>query len=195
MSKYCRPRLLNKWIYFFGSPAMGFSADAIPKSITNDGFIVSGFTTGVSVKPNQGSQDVQDALHIRFTNSLVPFDNTIWKRVSGSIGSDGATRVYQVNATTYYVFGYTNINVAGSSTIDFNFWVYQLGATGESNNSKMYPGDIVTDETLTSVITSPVQSGDGFLLAGTSSNSSDNYDIYMKIKVNIFSQKSHRCFL
>jgi hypothetical protein len=153
--------------------------EAATVSQTSDGFIVSGFTTGVSVKPNQGSEDVQDALHIRFTNSLVPFDNTIWKSVSGSIGSDGTTRVYQVNATTYYVFGYTNIDVAGTSTIDFNFWVYQLGATGESNNSKMYPGVSVTDEKLTSAIVSPVTSGDGFLLAGTRSDASGNYDIYV----------------
>ena len=153
--------------------------EATTVSQTSDGFIVSGFTTGVSVKPNQGSQDVQDALHIRFTNSLVPFNNTNWKSVSGSIGADGATRVFQVNANTFYVFGYTNIDVAGSSTIDFNFWVYQLGATGESNNSKMYPGVSVTDEKLTSAIESPVTSGDGFLLAGTRSDASKNYDIYV----------------
>ena len=153
--------------------------EATTVSQTSDGFIVSGFTTGVSVKPNQGSQDVQDALHIRFTNSLIPFTNTNWKSVSGSIGADGATRVFQVNANTFYVFGYTNIDVAGSSTIDFNFWVYQLGATGESNNSKMYPGVSVTDEKLTSAIESPVTSGDGFLLAGTRSDASKNYDIYV----------------
>ncbi len=153
--------------------------EASTVSQTSDGFIVSGFTTGVSVKPNQGIQDVQDALHIRLTNSLVPFNNTLWKSLSGSIGADGATRVFQVNASTYYVFGYTNIDVAGSSTIDFNFWVYQLGATGEPSNSRMYPGTVATDEKLTSVIISPGQSGEGFFLAGTSVNSSKTYNIYI----------------
>jgi len=153
--------------------------EASSVSQTSDGFIVSGFTTGVSVKPNQGSQDVKDALHMRLTNSLVPFNNTLWKSLSGSIGEDVATRVFQVDASTYYVFGYTNIDVAGSSTIDFNFWVYQLGATGEPNNSRMYPGAVATDEKLTAVIVSPGQSGEGFFLAGTSVNSSNIYNIYI----------------
>lgn len=159
----------------------GAEADDNASSVsqTADGFIVSGSTTGVSVKPNQGSEDVRDALHLRFTSNLTIFNNTVWKNVSGSIGSDGATRVHQVNSGTYYVFGYTNIDVTGTSTIDFNFWVYQLGATGEANNSKMYPGAPVTNEKLTSVIASPLSSGDGFLLAGTSSNAVGSYDIYI----------------
>ncbi len=159
----------------------GAEADDNASSVsqTADGFIVSGSTTGVSVKPNQGPEDVRDALHLRFTSNLTIFNNTVWKNVSGSIGSDGATRVHQVNSGTYYVFGYTNIDVTGNSTIDFNFWVYQLGATGEANNSKMYPGAPVTNEKLTSVIASPLSSGDGFLLAGTSSNAVGSYDIYI----------------
>ena len=156
--------------------------DASSVSQTTDGFIISGTTTSVTSKGSGGivPEDITDALHIRVNNDLTIYAN--WSKTSGTIGSDGATKVYQINPLTYYVFGYTNINVGSTSTSDFDFWVYQLGGTGDPSTNQMYPGDVGTDEKLTSVIISPVQSGEGFLLAGTSfnpSNTSNNYNIYV----------------
>ena len=159
--------------------------DASSISQTTDGFIISGTTTSVTSKGSGGivPEDVQDALHIRVNNNLTIYTN--WTKTSGTIGSDGATKIYQINPVTYYVFGYTNINVGSTSTSDFDFWVYQLGGTGDPSTNQMYPGDVGTDEKLTSVIISPVQSGEGFLLAGTSFNPSNASNNYNK-NVNVF---------
>ncbi|MEK6781526.1 MAG: hypothetical protein AABY93_07455 [Bacteroidota bacterium] len=158
--------------------------DASSVSQTSDGFIVAGTTTSIASKGSGGfaTEDIQDVLHLRFTNSLTIFDEASWTRTSGTIGTDGASKVYQVDPLIYYVFGYSNIDIStGSGITDFNFWVYKLGTTGVPSDNQMYPGDAGTDEKLTSVITSPVQSGEGFLLAGTSSSTSGtgNYNIYV----------------
>ncbi len=149
-------------------------------SQTNDGFIVSGSTTAVNKKPNGGAEDITDVLHLRFASNLTIFDEAVWSRTYGTIGTDGGSKVYQVDQSTYYVFGYSNVDIGtGSGVNDFNFWIYQLGATGVPSKNQMYPGAVTTDEVLTSVITPPVGSTDGFLLAGTSENTSNNFDIYI----------------
>ena len=152
--------------------------DAISISQTSDGFIVSGSTTSVTSK-GIAPEDFKDAFHLRLTNNLVIFNESDWSRTYGTIGSDVATGVYQVNSGLFYVFGFTNIDPASTSIADFNFWVYQLGQTGVPSGSQMYPGTIVTNEKLTSVIINPPQPGAGFLLVGTSTDASGSYDIYV----------------
>ena len=151
-------------------------------SLTSDGFIISGSTTGVRTKGfSVGIQpdDLKDVLHLRFSNDLTLFSEGNWTRTNGTNGIDGGVKVYEVNASLYYVFGYTNINAGtGATTSDFNFWVFSLGPTGIGNKSQMFPGAL-TNDVLTTVITPAPGSTDGFLLAGSSEDANGNFDIYI----------------
>ncbi len=170
-------------------PPIGFKtilneeADDVASSIslTIDGFIITGTTTSVKLKGNDAvlPEDVSDALQIRLNSDLTPFLN--WTSSNGTVAADGSVKAYQVNASLFYVFGYTNAAPTSTSGItnDYNFYIYSLGAFGDSNKGQLYPGAVATNDKLSSVIISPIQSGEGFLLVGTSQDASGNYDVFV----------------
>ena len=148
-------------------------ADETVNSITviQSGYIVSGSTTAVKTLKSDKPNDVTDAMHLRFTNSLVLIDqNTgVWKNSSGLDDSeDVLVKLFEINPTTYYGFGYTN-TVRGSNK-DIKYWAFSLGASGDptNNGTELLDaiGTTVDNEKLSGVIKSPVDAGEGFILSG-----------------------------
>lgn len=154
---------------------------AISVTQTTDGFIVSGSTNNLDLKPigTGGSNDTRDALHLRYFDDLTDYPNT-WRRAHGPGNEDFGVKIVQISATQFYFFSYTN-----TQTGDFNYSVLGLGADGETNSPDNFlPGISGSDEILSSVITSPIQSGEGFLLGGVSevpgSNANDIYIVKLR---------------
>lgn len=166
------------------SPPTGFSNTAGPTdetaisvTQTNDGFIVVGSTSNLDLKPigSGSSNDTRDALHIRYFDDLTPYPNT-WRQAHGPGDQDFGVKMFQVSPTQFYFFSYTN-----TQTSEFNFSVLGLGVDGETNSPDNFlPGNPQSDEKLSAVIASPPQSGEGFVMIGTSTSSiSTNADIFI----------------
>jgi hypothetical protein len=149
-------------------------SDEVPNSIsqTSDGFIVTGSTTNVGQKANPVTNDAQDAFNFRFYNDLTSYPNT-WNETMGPGTIDVGVKVIQVG-TGFYFFGYSNKQTADPSKLGLNFWVFPLNNFG--NGSFIVGEEIlvggIADERLSSVTLSPPESGEGFLLTGTATNSS-----------------------
>ena len=140
-------------------------------SLTTDGFIVAGSTSDTDLKPNAVANDQRDALHLRFFNNLILYPNT-WGKSHGPGTYDVATKVVQISASQFYLFGYSNTQVPGHPNPDMNYWIFGLGANGGANTADLFIGDPTADERLTSISVTPVQSGDGYFLGGITYNSS-----------------------
>jgi len=158
-------------------------------SIIQSGFIVSGSTTAVkTTKVN----DLRDALHIRLNNSLDPIDPAtgLWKNSSGLDDSnDVLIKMFEINSSTYYGFGYTN--TVRNSSRDYKYWAFSLGATGDPSNNGTDLLDVIgseaEDEILSAVIESPIQAGEGFILSGIKTNSSDESQSFIvKLQKTLF---------
>jgi hypothetical protein len=142
-------------------------------SILQDGFIVCGRTSAVKTLKTDNPNDLYDALHIKFSNSLVMADLATgeWSNTSGFSDSDDAlVKLFQVSPTTYYGFGYTNA-VRNNST-DYKYWAFSLGAKGIAINNGTALldrlGSVNRNEFLSDVIESPLSSGGGYVLSGVS---------------------------
>ncbi len=150
--------------------------DEDAKSLTillDGGFIVAGSTTAVLANPTKPT-DLSDAIHLRFNPDLTWVDDatTSWVSRRGYAGEDVAIKVIQYNANEFYVMGYSNIDKQSQSTvIDFNFWISGLTGSGTGFfGSPIFAGSVSFDEKLTSVTRIPAQSGSGYLLTGSSQN-------------------------
>jgi len=140
-------------------------------SIIQNGFIVSGSTTAVKTLKSSKPNDITDALHLRFNNALDLIDPITgqWRNSSGlDDSSDVLIKVFEINSSTYYGFGYTN--TIRNNKRDYKFWTFSLGATGDPTNNGVELldniGSNLEDERLSSVIESTPQAGEGFLLNG-----------------------------
>ena len=152
---------------------------------TNDGFIVVGSTNNLDIKPTATqTNDVQDAMHVRYYDDLTLYPD-FWDQTHGPGDFDSGVKIIQTipdefGDEQFYYFGYTN-----AMKTDLNFYVMRLGAEGRSNGSDdFFLGIPASDERLSSFALSPLQSGEGFVLMGTSSASgSANADIFI-VKLN-----------
>jgi len=173
------------------STLTGFQSGTVPTdetamavSQTNDGFLVSGSTSNLDLKPappppppgTPAANDTRDALHIRYFDDLTLYPD-IWRQAHGPGDFDEGAIVIPipqaqiVDETEYYFFGYSN-----RQSTDFNPFILGLGVDGETTRDYNFlPGNPGTDEIINSVTLSPVQSGEGYMLAGISStpNTSD----------------------
>jgi hypothetical protein len=146
-----------------------------PNSVseTTDGFIVTGSTTNTNQKANPVANDIQDAFNFRFDKDLNEYSNT-WNKTLGPGTIDVGVKVIQVG-TGFYFFGYSNKSRSGQSTSDLNFWVFPLNNFGNGTfdvGEEIFIGG-TSDERLTSVILSPPEAGEGFLLTGMASTSAN----------------------
>ena len=160
-----------------GFNSAGIPTDEIALSVTQsvDGFLVAGSTSNLDLKPigSGVSNDTRDALHLRYFDDLTIFPNT-WRQAHGPGDFDEGVKVVQVSPGLFYFFGYTN-----TQSGDFNFYVLGLGATGETNQTDNFlPGIPASNEILSSVIISPAQSGEGFLLTGITSSAPGVKDLF-----------------
>lgn len=169
--------VIDQTITGFSNAAGNTDEVAISVTQTNDGFLVAGSTNNLDLKPTATtSNDTRDALHMRYFDNLTIYPNT-WRQAHGPGDFDEGVRVIQLPAsqitdvTQFYFFGYSN-----NQSSDFNPYIIGLGQDGETTNVYNFlPGNPGTDELISSVIISPIQSGEGYLLAGisTRSNTSD----------------------
>jgi len=151
----------------YGFPGTDENASSVTQ--TNDGFIVAGSTTNVGIKPTGagGGGDTHDAMHIRFNANLSIYPN-IWGQANGYNDSfDASAKVIQINANEFYVFGHSNTIEGGGG--DYNYWIFKLGPTGVATN-RLFRGSSTTDDFLSGLAVAPAQSGDGYILSGTSVN-------------------------
>lgn len=147
----------------------GTDENASSVTQTNDGFIVAGSTTNVGIKPTGagGGGDTHDAMHIRFNTNLSIYPN-VWGQTNGYNDSfDASAKVIQINPNEFYVFAHSNTIEGGGG--DYNFWIFKLGPTGVATN-RLFRGSSTTDDYLSGMAIAPPQSGDGYILSGTSVN-------------------------
>ncbi len=165
---------------------------AISVTQTSDGFIVAGSTSNLDFKPSvSGSNDTRDALHLRYFDNLTLFGSS-WRKGHGPGNFDAGTKVVQVAPDQFYFFGYSDAKI-GSEPEDFNLYILGLGADGETFGTYNFlTGSLGTAEILTSVVLSPPQSGEGFVLSGVSKGqtNSDIFIVKMRRSLNFGNSSS-----
>lgn len=165
-----------------GFPSGG-STDEIATSITqtDDGFLVAGSTSNVSIKPvdplNPNPTDTRDALHVRYFDDLTDYSSS-WQKARGPGNFDESAKIVQVSPTQYYFFGYSDRSIGTTGSSDANFYFLGLGEFGETNTDEYFLANPGSDEILSSVTIAPPVSGDGFLLSGITQNAGSS-DIYL----------------
>lgn len=140
--------------------------------IYSPGFIVSGSTTSVITTE---ATDLHDAMAIRFNNSLVRIKETgadpIWTASRYGFNSDDiAVKVFEIDPSTIYVFGYTN-RIIQTYNGDYNFWYYAYSGDGGIKLGDNYFGKASEDEQLNSVEIASNQPGVRYILSGTATGS------------------------
>ena len=161
-------------------------------SVIQSGFIVAGSTTAVKTQKLDKPNDIRDALHLRFNNTLDLVDPTtgLWINSTESDNSDDVLiKVFEINSSTFYGFGYTN--TLRNSKRDYKYWAFSLGATGLPGDNGIDLLDIIgsslDDEILSNVIESPIQSGEGFVLNGVSTNGNgESQSFIVKLQKKLF---------
>lgn len=167
----------------------GLPTDETANSITqiSDGFIVAGSTNKLDLKPTGSGPDVgtdtRDALIVRLFDDLTVYPN-VWRQGYGPGTYDEAEKVIQVSPSQFYAFG---ISDHPDNSGDINYYILGLGTTGEPNSPNNFspgkqPG---SNEILGSVITSPLQSGEGYLLAGVSQSGADAVILLVKLRKDL----------
>ncbi len=165
----------------FGLDTLGQNTDETSSSVTqtNDGFIISGSTSKIVVKAESGgANDIRDALHLRYFDNLTQYPSS-WRIGHGPGIFDSGIKTIQVSQNEFYFFAYSKPSIPVSSS-DFRYYLIGLGADGETNTSGDLAPDIAgSDEILSSVIISPPQSGEGYLLTGISNTPGVGSDIFI----------------
>ncbi|MEQ8423897.1 MAG: hypothetical protein RIA63_04245, partial [Cyclobacteriaceae bacterium] len=165
----------------FGLDTLGQNTDETATSVTqtNDGFIVSGSTSKIVVKAESGGpNDTRDALHVRYFDDLTIYPSS-WRIGHGPGNFDVGIKTIQVAPDRFYFFSYSN-KIKPPNSVDFNYYLLGLGSDGETNSPDNFlPGTAASDERLSSVIISPPQSGEGFLLAGVSTSTGGGSDVFV----------------
>ncbi len=159
----------------FGGLSTG-DEDAASVTETNDGFLIGGSTTYVYTlgKPAGSGVDSRDALKIRVFSDLTVYPSS-WTQSIGLVADDASQKIIEVSPTVYYFFGYTDNLPVGQTTVNYNFWVYPLGANGDPTSAAIYPGTASGNERLTSFCLSPV----GYFLGGLSQSGSLPSDLFI----------------
>lgn len=161
--------------------------DASSVTQTSDGFIVTGSTSNTSQKANQVANDQRDAFNFRFYEDLTSFPN-VWNETLGPGTFDYGTKVIEVNPGQFYFFGYSNKKPSKHDVISYNFWIFPLNNVGNAefiNGEEIFVGEQLVDEKLSSVVKSPLQAGEGYLLTGLRTSTS-GVNIYMaKLRKNL----------
>ena len=162
--------------------------DETAHSITqiSDGFIVAGSTNKLDLKPVGSGplNDTRDALFVRFFDDLTLYPS-VWKQGYGPGAFDEAIKVIEVSPSQYYLFANTD---TPDKNGDINFHVLGLSSTGQGNSANdFFPGKLSgSNEVMSSVAISPIQSGDGYLLAGVSQIPGSSTDVYIvKLKKDL----------
>jgi len=159
-------------------------------SIINNGFMIAGSTTLLesgAPSPN----DLRDAMHLRFDNSLNKIDEStgLWSEVTGTSNSDEyAAKIVEVDPNNlYFVFGSSNED-KGDNTTDYDFWIFGLGSTGgpypgpdppQLAGEPLFFGDPNDDELMTSVESGSPQSVSTYVMSGISVRSSGFSQTYV----------------
>jgi len=142
----------------------GSDEDAITVSPISNGFLVAGSTSNTTLKAGSLANDQRDAVHIRLTNNLGLYPS--WSQSYGPDTFDVAVKVVEVTASQFYVFGYSNKNVAGQPIPNLNYWIYGLGITGGPNSNEYLIGDPNADDKLSSVSMKTTAGATDYFIAG-----------------------------
>lgn len=163
----------------------GQDTDEVANSITqtSDGFIVSGSTSNTELDPQTG--DIRDAMLLRFSDNLVELTPLMgsWGQTSGQGLEDIATKTFLISIPSRpevesIIFGSTDLGG------NFNFYFDPIGYFGESTNPIVI-NVATTSEILTSAISVPVQSGDGYLLGGVSKSATSTDIFIVKLRKSL----------
>lgn len=162
----------------------GQDTDEVANSVTqtSDGFIVSGSTSNTELDPQTG--DIRDAMLLRFSDNLVEITESLgWGQTSGQGLIDIASKTFLISIANRpevesIIFGSTDLGG------DFNFYYEPIGYTGESTNPIVI-NVATTSEILTSAISVPIQSGEGYLLGGVSKSATSTDIFIVKLRKSL----------
>jgi hypothetical protein len=148
---------------------------------TTDGFVVAGYSDKGTYKT---------ALVARYYADLTPFAPS-WDYQLNQLNSLVSTtgydvvpiKIFQKDASTFFIFGYTNTTLGADQFPDYNYFVLSTSEfNGPKNTMLLIDADPAThsNERLSSVRQAPIQSGGGFILTGyTSSPNGSTQNIYV----------------
>jgi hypothetical protein len=156
----------------------GTNEDASTVTQISDGFIVTGSTTNVAVKPNPVANDQLDIFTFRYNTDLTTYAQ-VWNDAFGAGIHDAGVKTVQVNANLFYVFSYTDLKPPLQTTANYNFAVYPLNNFGVPVGATSYAGTSSVNERLTSVLTVPASLGGGFFLTGIATEVSGENRVYI----------------
>jgi len=151
-------------------------------SVISDGYIVAGSTTALGLRqtettpPPIKAEDTKDALHLRFNANLdlIEQNTGLWFYTTGKDdGEDVLIKMVEVNPSTFYGFGYSNTPVlANNGARNFNYWAFSINNKAVPNGyDEIFVSSTSENKTLSNVIISPIQLGDGYVLSGIKTNS------------------------
>lgn len=176
----------------FGTAANDFSRSVT--ALADGGYIVSGVTefTATWNLANEPDPDLGDTYTVRLDADLQLLSTNEWSPVINGFGSnlDVAVRAVQLEPTdtsSYYVFGYTNSTINGSSnsgTLNlkerFGLFYFQQGRSGTVGGVN-YPGNINPEHNtkINFVDRVPPEMGGGFVVVGTSLNNVGQGNIFL----------------
>ncbi len=172
--------------------------DASRITLTSKGIVVAGSTTFTG---ENGTRDKTDAMHLLFTDNLtwVSDQNSVWSSRPtfsnvGEAGEQKAIKVFEYDANTFYVMGYSDvIPPLGSATVEnFNFYIFQLNGQGGTGAAAPLYIEEIGDQILSDCSVAPLESGGGFFLTGTSQNatSGDIYFVQLTQRLNFSTTSS-----
>jgi hypothetical protein len=160
---------------------------------TSDGFIVAAYT-------NNGSYNT--ALIARYYADMTSYPTSWDYQLSQFKGADGydfiPVKVFQVDATNFITFGYTNSTFGGGAPSNYNFFILPTSDLNSAKNTFFFvDADPVShpNERLTSVRQAPIQSGGGYILTGYTSSNGSSQDIFVAKVVQDLGSASQATFL
>jgi hypothetical protein len=147
-----------------------------PKSVTplqNGGYIVTGITVADSTtNPSVNPDLFSNIFHFRCDASL-EFNNSNWYEYYGSTAQiDGAVKTLQDPSGKFYVFGYSDQIIKPQQQGKLTMLYYRIGDGGTADSEVAILGDSAIDIRADYVHKVDQQLGGGFLIVGTSLNSS-----------------------
>jgi hypothetical protein len=154
-------------------------------SVISNGYIVSGSTTAIGLKlaGSPTIYDIKDALHLRFDNNLVLISTATWSYTTGkNDGAEVLVKMIEISPSMYYGFGYTNVPESENNYArNYKYWGFSIGSEGDPNgyDEIFISGNSVENRILSDVSKSPSSFGDGYVLAGIKSNSSNESQSYI----------------
>ena len=158
----------------YGTLGPGNELSRTVTPLADGGFVISGMTDSTSTifLSGETDPDLGDAYDIRVDQNLVRLSRSEWDPYNG-FGSniDVAVKAFERPDATFYVFGYSNSQLAGDLNPNERLGLLYFSRDSFNTVDRVwYPGNVVNanDTEINHVGELPSSLGGGFLVVGTS---------------------------